>query len=94
MFKSCVTAAVAAGVMFFAVSAQAEQAKPVEFASVDRSITFAIPSHALASYVATLDPSSDFSVFATKDCPTDLQQMALRKLWKVLPQQTAESAYN
>jgi hypothetical protein len=89
MSKYFVSAALAAGLIICATSARANDA-----ASIDRSITAAIPSHALASYVATLDETSDFSVFATKDCPTDLQQMALRKLWKVLPQQTAESAYN
>jgi hypothetical protein len=62
--------------------------------SADPAMTFAIPSHALHSYVATLGASSDFSVFVDKDCPPELQRMALRKLWTMMPQETAESAYN
>jgi hypothetical protein len=89
MLKYCVKAALAAGVMMCAASAGAEEAQ-----AVDRTMTFAIPSHALASYVATLDAASDYSVFVDAQCPPELQRMALRRLWKMLPQETAESAYN
>jgi hypothetical protein len=87
MIKHCKLALVAAGMTLVCATVQAETA-------ADRTLTFAIPSHALHSYVATLDERSDFSVFVDKDCPTDLQRLALRKLWRMMPQDVAESAFN
>lgn len=82
-------AAVAAAIL----ASGAAQANDSDKATqADRSITFAIPSHAVASYVATLSDKSDFSVFVDRDCPLELQQMALRKLWKMLPAEQANNA--
>jgi hypothetical protein len=94
MLKNCMQAALVAGIVMGASVANANEGRSVEAVMVDRTITFAIPSHAIASYVATLNEKSDFAVFVHEDCPADLQRMALRKLWKMLPQETANSAYN
>jgi hypothetical protein len=94
MIKQCMKAALVAAAMMGVTAAKAEDAKPMEMAAVDRTLTFAIPSHAIASYIATLNERSDFTVFVHQDCPADLQRMALRRLWKMLPQDSADSAFN
>jgi hypothetical protein len=94
MIKQCMKAALVAAAMMGATMAKADDARPVEMAAVDRTLTFAIPSHAIASYIATLNEASDFTVFVHQDCPADLQRLALRRLWRMLPQDAADNATN
>jgi hypothetical protein len=62
--------------------------------TIDRTMTFAIPVHAIQSFVSTLTEKSDFTVFVDKECPVELQQLALRKLWKLLPVEKTDSPYS
>jgi hypothetical protein len=62
--------------------------------SIDRTMTFTIPAHAIQSYVSTLTEKSDFSVFVDKECPAELQQLALRRLWKILPTEKTDSPFS
>ena len=61
--------------------------------TIDRTMTFAIPVHAIQSFVSTLTEKSDFTVFVDKECPVELQQLALRKLWKFLPTEKTDSPF-
>jgi hypothetical protein len=62
--------------------------------TIDRTMTFAIPVHAIQSFVSTLTEKSDFTVFVDKECPVELQQLALRKLWKLLPVEKTDSPFS
>jgi Protein of unknown function (DUF3306) len=98
MFKHSKTAALVAMIMFGATGVvQAEdnkmdQVKAAE--QVDRTMTFAIPRHAMQAFVETLGKDTDFSVFVDKECPVELHQMALRKLWKQLPEAKNDSPWS
>jgi Protein of unknown function (DUF3306) len=74
--------------------AHADEGKVVTDQSVDRTMTFAIPVHAIQSVVSTLTEKSDFTVFVDKECPVELQQLALRKLWKYLPTEKTDSPFS
>jgi hypothetical protein len=77
-----------------AVSAQADESKAGMDQKVDRTMTFAVPVHAIQSFVSTLTEKSDFTVFVDKECPVELQQLALRKLWKFLPSEKTDTPFS
>lgn len=74
------------------VSAQAEPRKAPQVSMIDRVAAFPAIPQAMENFVGGLSASSDFSVFLDKACPEDLHRMALRKLWKTLPDGAVEQS--
>ena len=85
---SCVAVLVASTAI-----ARAEEGKVVTGETFDRTMTFAVSVHAIQSFVSTLTEKSDYTVFVDKECPVELQQLALRKLWKFLPSEKTDSPF-